>query len=133
MYGASDRRADGVLIEENEMNGNLKILVLLVALSLGFALVSTPTDVQAGDDPRAQDGIYLGRSNDYLTEQSDSSEDGDDTGDGSGNLDGDPDDVGGGFGVRGDYILWGTELDGEDLEAMERWLRLLMLQILPTP
>ena len=133
MYGASVRRADGVLIEENEMNGNLKILVLLVALSLGFALVLAPTDVQAGDDPGETDGIYLGRSNDYFSEQSDSSEDGDDNGDGSGNLDGDPDDVGGGFGVRGDYILWGTELDGEDLEAMERWLRLLMLQILPTP
>jgi len=117
--------------EENEMNRNLKILVLLVTLSLVSAFAFAPTAVLAAEDPPVLAGGNSGHLITSFTE-SDGSDDGSGTGDG-GALDGDPDDTGGGFGAREDLYLWDTEYEGQDLEAVERWLLFLMLQVLPTP
>jgi len=122
--------------EENEMNRNLKILVLLVTLSLVSAFAFAPTEVRAGDKPSFRNGDNLGHLNLTVSETGTLDADLPPDDDGGGTTEGDPDAVGGGYGVngvRGDLFFWGAEYEGKELETVERWLLFLMLQVLPTP
>ena len=104
-----------------------------MTLSLVSAFVFATGTAWAGDDPIKVDrngSSYVPLS---TTDTSGTTDGTGDTGDGGRTTEGDPDDVGGGFGARGDYMFWDAEYEGEELETLERWLLLLMLQVLPTP